>query len=75
MISGDTLDDIGGYSYYGLIDKAEVVKLENLLPIGLAKGAKVIKPIRMDTPITFDDIEIDDSTTLWKLRQLYNNML
>ncbi len=75
LFPGDTLDSIGGYSYYGLIDKAETIKEEKLLPIGLAKGVRVIKPIKIDSPITFEDIEIDDTTILWKLRQQYNNML
>lgn len=75
LLPGDTLDDIGGYSYYGLIDKAKTIKEENIVPIGLAKGAKVIKSVKMDMPITFDDIEIDDTTTLWKLKQQCNNML
>lgn len=66
---GDTLDAIGGTSYYSLIDTYENAKAESLLPIGLAKGAKVIRPVRMDTPITFADVEIMPST-VYSLRQL-----
>lgn len=75
LFPGDTLDSIGGYSYYGLIDKADIIKRENILPIGLAKGAKIVKPVKMDTPISFNDIEIDTTTILWELRQQYNNMI
>ena len=66
---GDTLDAIGGTTYYSLIDTYETAKAECLLPIGLAKGAKVLRPIKMDTPITCADVEIQPST-VYSLRQL-----
>ncbi len=66
---GDTLDAIGGTTYYSLIDTYENAKAEGLLPIGLAKGAKVIRPVKMDTPITCADVEIQPST-VFSLRQL-----
>ena len=49
---GDVLDAIGGVSYYSLIDTYEAARKENLLPIGLAKGATVVRDIPMDKPIT-----------------------
>jgi len=66
---GDLLDAIGGTTYYSLIDTYEIAKKECLLPIGLAKGAKVIRPVKIDTPITFADVEIHPSTVL-ELRRL-----
>ena len=66
---GETLDAIGGTTYYSLIDTYETAKAECLLPIGLAKGANVIRPVRMDTPITCQDVEIKPST-VYSLRQL-----
>jgi predicted homoserine dehydrogenase-like protein len=66
---GDTLDAIGGTTYYSLIDTYENAKAECLLPIGLAKGAKLIRPVRMDTPMTCKDVEIKPST-VYSLRQL-----
>jgi predicted homoserine dehydrogenase-like protein len=67
---GDVLDAIGGVSYYSLIDTYEAARRDNLLPIGLAKGAKVVKDIPMDAPITLADVEIKPSTvfTLWNLQ-------
>jgi predicted homoserine dehydrogenase-like protein len=66
---GDTLDAIGGTAYYSLIDSHAVASAEGLLPIGLAKGARVVRPLAMDTPITSADVEIDDSTVA-SLRRL-----
>ena len=67
---GDVLDAIGGVAYYSLIDTYEAARKDNLLPIGLAKGAKVIRDIPMDKPVTLDDVEVKPSTvfTLWNLQ-------
>jgi predicted homoserine dehydrogenase-like protein len=69
LFPGDTLDAIGGTAYYSLIDTYENAKAECLLPIGLAKGAKIIRPVKMDTPITCADVEIKPST-VYSLRIL-----
>ncbi len=69
LLPGDTLDAIGGTTYYSLIDTYENAKAECLLPIGLAKGAKLIRPVKMDAPITCKDVEIKPST-VYSLRQL-----
>jgi predicted homoserine dehydrogenase-like protein len=61
---GDVLDGIGGVMYYSQIDLYEKAKEECLLPIGLAKGAKVTKAVKMDTPISCKDVDIKPSTIL-----------
>ncbi|NTU75557.1 MAG: NAD(P)-dependent oxidoreductase [Anaerolineaceae bacterium] len=66
---GDVLDAIGGTAYYSLIDTYETAKAECLLPIGLAKGARIIRPVKIDTPITCADVEMRPSTVL-ELRRL-----
>ncbi len=69
LAPGDTLDAIGGTAYYSLIDTYQTAAAEKLLPIGLANGAKVVRPVAMDTPITAADVEIKPST-VYRLRQL-----
>jgi predicted homoserine dehydrogenase-like protein len=69
LVPGDTLDAIGGTTYYSLIDTYEVAQAEGLLPIGLAKGARVLRPVAKDTPITNVDVEIQPST-VQRLREL-----
>ncbi len=71
---GDLLDSIGGTTYYSLIDTYEVACRENLLPTGLAKGSCVTRPIKKDSPITWEDVEIKESTVL-KLRRLQDKWL
>ena len=66
---GEVLDGIGGTCYYSLIDTYEVAKADRLLPAGLAKGARVIRPVKIDSPITWEDVEMKPSTIL-QLRNL-----
>ena len=69
---GDHLDAIGGTAYYSLIDTYENAKAERLLPIGLAKGAMVCRAIAKDSPITFDDVEVQPSVVC-ELRKLQDD--
>lgn len=61
---GDVLDGIGGTSFYGQIDTYEIAKADCLLPIGLAKGAQIVRPVSIDMPITCTDVELKPSTVL-----------
>ena len=72
--SGDILDKIGGVSYYSLIDTYEKAKEDNLLPIGLAYGAKVNRMIEKDEPIRITDVEIK-SSKVHTLRDLQNDWM
>jgi predicted homoserine dehydrogenase-like protein len=70
LTPGDTLEGIGGSSFYGLIDRYEVARAERLLPIGLANGAKVIRPVKLDQPLTLDDVLLSEPSVLLSLRRL-----
>ncbi|HZW00509.1 MAG TPA: hypothetical protein VFF55_03000, partial [Candidatus Deferrimicrobium sp.] len=74
LAPGDTLDAIGGTTYYSLIDTYQKAKADGLLPIGLAKGARLVRPVSMDTPITFGDVEIAASTVsrLYQLQEQWS---
>ncbi len=67
---GDMLDGIGGCTFYGLIDKYEIARRERLLPVGLAKGAKMIREVRKDGAVTLDDVELEEPSTVLSLRRL-----
>jgi predicted homoserine dehydrogenase-like protein len=72
---GDTLDGIGGCMYYGIIDRYETAKKENLLPIGLAKGAELIRSVKMDVPITMEDVLLHEPSTILDLRRLQDSWM
>jgi predicted homoserine dehydrogenase-like protein len=73
--AGEQIDGIGGFTVYGLVDRAEVARSENLLPLGLAQGATLKRNIEEGEPISYDDVEIDDSQTIVQLRRLQDQML
>ena len=66
---GEVLDSIGGYCYRGIADLREDAERENLVPIGLLQNAVVKKPLSVGQLITFDDVEIDTSQAIVRLRR------
>ena len=66
---GDRLDDFGGYTFRGLMDTATAVSAENGLPVGLAPGAVMKRPVALGRVITWDDVTLDEASTVVKLRR------
>ncbi|MCE9662870.1 NAD(P)-dependent oxidoreductase [Halomonas sp. M5N1S17] len=56
LSAGETITDFGGFEVYGVAEEMDVVRGENLLPVGLALGCRVSRPIEKDTPLTFADV-------------------
>ena len=72
---GDILDGIGGFKVYGLIELYNIAKKENLLPIGLSEGAKVKKLIKKGETITFEDVDINDNSLIYRLRKIQEKLI
>jgi predicted homoserine dehydrogenase-like protein len=72
LAPGDVLDGIGGCCFYSLIDRYEIAEREDLLPIGLAKGAKVIRLVKKDSPISCSDVQLKEPSIILDLRRLQN---
>jgi predicted homoserine dehydrogenase-like protein len=58
---GETLDGLGGYACYGLIENWEKPNGVNRLPILLAEGVKLKRDVAKDANINYEDIEFDPS--------------
>ena len=67
--AGETLDDFGGYTSYGVMDRAEIAGDLNALPVGLAPGARVVRPVAAGAIVTWDDVELDESSVVVQLRR------
>lgn len=61
LVPGDVLDGEGGFTVYGLIDRADTAQREHLVPMGLTQGATVIQNIPEDGMITYDNVNAADS--------------
>jgi len=61
LSQGDQLDGEGGYTVYGKLMPAAASKLAGGLPIGLAHGVRLRKPVAKDQVLTWDDVAIDET--------------
>ena len=71
---GDELDGPGGYLTYGLAENVEVASLERLLPMGLAEGCTVTRPVAKDAVLTFEDAEVPGGRFVDGLRAEQNEL-
>lgn len=67
---GDTLDQFGGYTFHGTMDRMETALQLRSLPVGLAPGAKVVRSVAKGATITWDDVALDENSTVVKLRRM-----
>jgi predicted homoserine dehydrogenase-like protein len=66
---GERLDDFGGYTFYGVMDRAEEARGLNALPVGLAPGAEVVRSVLAGEILTWADVQLDEDSTVVKLRR------
>jgi predicted homoserine dehydrogenase-like protein len=67
--AGERLDDFGGYTFYGLMDRAKEARRLNALPAGVAIGAEIARPVAAGQVITWEDVQLDEDGVLVKLRR------
>ena len=72
---GQVLDNIGEYCYRASIELAEVARAENMLPVGLAKGAVLNCDVPRDTVITYDMVTPNDTSVLLQLRRIQDQTM
>lgn len=71
--AGETLDGIGYYMTYGQCENSDIVRQQNLLPIGLAEGCRLKRDIPRDQVISYDDVELPPGRLADRLRLEQNN--
>lgn len=72
--AGDEIDEIGGYKVYGTIEKAEIARTEQLLPFGLAKGARLLVDLPKGRPVSYADVILNASCFTVMLRRMQNKI-
>lgn len=65
--AGEMLDGQGYFTVYGFCENSNIVKEQNLLPVGLADKVKLKNDLAKDQAITFDDIIFDENNIVFKL--------
>ncbi|MCF7928499.1 MAG: hypothetical protein K9L68_05965 [Spirochaetales bacterium] len=69
LAEGEVLDDFGGYTFFGrMYGKEEASKLGGL-PVGLAPGARVMRPVKKGEVITWNHVSLDENSIAVRLRR------
>jgi predicted homoserine dehydrogenase-like protein len=66
--AGEVLDGMGGFTCYGLVDRYEVCRRENTLPIAVSLDCRLKRDIAKDQPITYDDVDLPPDRLVDRLR-------
>jgi len=66
---GELLDGEGGYTVWGKLLPASRSAAMGGLPLGLAHGVKVVRPVKKGQSLVWDDVAMDTSTDAYKIRR------
>jgi predicted homoserine dehydrogenase-like protein len=69
LVPGDRLDEFGGYTFHGVMDREEEARALNALPVGLAPEAEVVRPVAAGEMVTWADVKLDEGSTVVRLRR------
>ncbi len=73
--AGEYLDEIGGFTVYGVIEtRANAIK-EGAFPLGLVtKNTKMRKEVKKGEVVTYDAVEIDNESFVVQLRRMQDKI-
>ncbi len=72
--AGERVDGVGGSTVRGLIDDAGDFARDNAVPLGVLAGAALRRDVPVDHLLTYDDVELDESSTIVRLRRMQDAM-
>jgi len=67
--AGEMLDGEGGYTVWGKLLPASTSVAMGGVPLGLAHGVKLVRPVAKGQCVVWDDVAIDTSTPAYRLRR------
>lgn len=71
--AGEVLDGIGGFTCYGVLENSDECQKQRLLPIGLSEDCVLRHDVTIDTPLTYDDVELPSHRLADQLRVEQND--
>jgi predicted homoserine dehydrogenase-like protein len=75
LAPGDIIDGIGGYTVRGMIEDAAIAAAEMMVPLGVLNKATVLRPVKRGEVLTYDDVALDESSTIVMLRRLQDRLV
>jgi predicted homoserine dehydrogenase-like protein len=70
LVKGSLIDNVGGYAFSGLAVNCKEMIGKEYVPIGLVENSKVVKDIKKDDIISFENIECNTDGIIYKLWDL-----
>jgi predicted homoserine dehydrogenase-like protein len=67
--AGETLDGEGGYTVWGKLLPAAASLDGGALPLGLAHGVRLLRPVRQGEVLRWSDVMIDETLTACRARR------
>jgi predicted homoserine dehydrogenase-like protein len=72
--AGERIDGIGGSMVRGVIDPAEDFVRDGAVPLGVLQGAVLTRDVPVDAMLTYDDVELVESSTIVQMRRIQEAM-
>jgi predicted homoserine dehydrogenase-like protein len=69
LAEGEILDGEGGFTVWGKLMPAERSLAEGALPLGLAQGVKLLRPVKTGETLRRSDVAVDESLDVVSLRR------
>ena len=70
--AGDRLDGIGGFDTYGTLENYDEAQNLDLLPMGLSEGCEILRDLKIDEAISYQDVLFPEERVADKLRKEQN---
>jgi predicted homoserine dehydrogenase-like protein len=67
--AGEVLDGEGGFTVWGKLLPAATSMRIGGLPLGLAHGIKLLRPVAQGHSLSWDDVAMDTGTEAYRLRR------
>ena len=68
LAPGEEIDELGGYTVYGEAETAAITARDDLLPIGVAVGARLRHAVPKDHALTYADVILPEGRLVDRLR-------
>ncbi len=68
LSAGHVVDGLGGYDSYGEAETSAATTSGGLLPMGIAEGCRLVRDVRKDDALRYDDVELPDGRLIDRLR-------
>lgn len=67
LVPGDTITEFGGFEAYGVAENSDVIDRDGLLPLGIALGCRLVRPVVRDSALTLADVEVPEGRLVDRL--------